>query len=72
MKTKHFRKCEQALDFAHKMQLGGFDVSVIIRAEQYTVCETKYESEFYTNTVSIERMRASADDGRYGTESYRQ
>jgi hypothetical protein len=61
MKTKHFIDAEEAIKFAHGCQLNGITVSLMIRANNFTVCRPSHEEEFMTNTVHIERFKASKD-----------
>lgn len=58
MKTKHFTDADEAIKFAHGCQLNGITVSLMIRANNYTVCEPEHEQEFMSNTICIERFNA--------------
>ena len=58
MKTKHFTDSEEAIKFANGCQLNGITVSLMIRVNNFTVCEPEYENEFLSNTICIERFKA--------------
>ena len=62
MKTKHFTDAEEAIKFAHGCQLNGITVSLMIRANNFTVCRPIHEQEFRSNTVCIERFQATKDE----------
>ena len=59
MKTKHFVDAEEAIKFAHGCQQNGITVSLMIRANNFTVCRPCHEEQFMSNTVCIERFKAS-------------
>lgn len=61
MKTKHFVDAEEAIKFANGCQLNGITVSLMIRANNFTVCLPEKEGEFMSNTICIERFNADAE-----------
>lgn len=61
MKTKHFVDAEEAIKFANGCQLNGITVSLMIRANNFTVCKPEHENEFLSNTICIERFRADEE-----------
>lgn len=64
MKTKHFVDAEEAIKFANGCQLNGITVSLMIRANNFTVCLPEDENKFMSNTICIERFNAETTSTR--------
>ena len=68
MKTKQFLDPELATQYAHACQAGGWDVSLIIKRNNFLVTERDHEHEFWNKGEYIERFNAPSAARGVGTK----
>ena len=69
MMTKTFGDPVEAVEFAHAVQQGGYDCSLIVKRHAFVVTKRENEHEYYDVGDFIERFDASNDAKGFDAES---